>query len=197
LESYAYFSSPIYREERPEWVEETVKHSEKHYADTKQHVGEDAVVVQTGPMDKDLDLAYLTSYFRDKGVSILKEQGYLTDEYEFYVSGMWGQEFACTGSNIMHVHGDSQISGFYFLDVSEGGSYPIFDDPRSGKRMADLQAAPSDELTMASPYIHFNNVQAGTLLLFNSWLPHMITQNQSEKKTKFIHFILSQRKRFI
>ena len=189
MESYVYFSSPIYREERPEWVEETVKHS-------KQHVGEDAVVVQTGPMDKDLDLAYLTSYFRDKGVSILKEQGYLTDEYEFYVSGMWGQEFACTGSNIMHVHGDSQISGFYFLDVSEGGSYPIFDDPRSGKRMADLQAAPSDELTMASPYIHFNNVQAGTMILFNSWLPHMITSNQSNEPTKFVHFILSQRKRF-
>jgi len=197
MESYAYFSSPIYREERPEWVEETLKHSEKHYVETKQHIGEDAIVVQTGPMGKDPDLAYLTSYFRDKGVSILKEQGYLTDEHEFYVSGMWGQEFACTGSNIMHVHGDSQISGFYFLEVPEGGSYPIFDDPRAGKKMADLQAAPSDDVTMATPYVHFDNVQPGTLMLFNSWLPHMITENQAEQKTKFIHFILSQRQRFI
>ena len=120
MESYAYFSSPIYREERLEWVEETLKHAQKYYEQIEPHV-----VKQTAHMGNDPDLGYLASYFRDKGVSILKAQGYLTDEYEFYVSGMWGQEFACTGSNIMHVHGDSQISGFYFLEVPEGGSYPI------------------------------------------------------------------------
>ena len=192
MDVYAYFSSPIYCEERPEWVKETLKHTQKYYEQIKP-----SVVKQTTHMANDPDLGYLTSYFRDKGVSILKDQGYLTDEYEFYVSGMWGQEFACTGSNIMHVHGDSQISGFYFLEAPEGGSYPIFDDPRSGKRMSDLWAASSDQVTMATPQIHFNNVQAGTMMLFNSWLPHMITPNQSTNPTKFVHFILSQRKRFI
>tara|TARA_R110002072_G_scaffold54232_4_gene142394 strand:+ start:702 stop:1280 length:579 start_codon:yes stop_codon:yes gene_type:complete len=192
MESYAYFSSPIYREERAEWVEETLKHTQKYYEQM-----EPSVVKQTTHMANDPDLGCLASYFRDKGVSILKDQGYLTDEYEFYVSGMWGQEFACTGSNIMHVHGDSQISGFYFLEMPEGGSYPIFDDPRPGKRMADLWAQPSDQVTMATPQIHFSNVQAGTMMLFNSWLPHMVTSNQSNNPTKFIHFILSQRKRFI
>ena len=196
MDTFAYFSSPIYMEERPEWVEETLD-SQKHYIETKQRIGEDAIVVQTGPMEKDPDLSYLTSYFRDKGVSILKEQGYLTDEYEFYVSGMWGQEFACTGSNIMHVHGDSQISGFYFLDVPKGGSYPIFDDPRPSKKMTDLPHSFGDEVTMATPQVHFNKVNSGTIMLFNSWLPHMIMPNQSDSKTKFIHFILSQRKRFI
>ena len=196
MESYAYFSSAIYREERPEWVGETLKHTQKYYGETRAWLPDGSLIKQTGPMGKDSDLTYLSSYFRDKGGSILKDQGYLTDEYEFYLSGMWGQEFECNGSNIMHVHGDSQISGFYFLEVPEGGSYPIFDDPRSGKRMTDLEAAPSDELTMASPYIHFNNVQAGTMILFNSWLPHMITSNQSNEPTKFVHFILSQRKRF-
>ena len=197
MDVYPYFASPIYREERPEWVEETLKHTQKYYEQTKEWLPDNAVVKQTGHMANDPDLGYLASYFRDKGVSILKDQGYLTDEYEFYLSGMWGQEFACTGGNIMHVHGDSQISGFYFLEVPEGGSYPIFDDPRSGKRMSDLLTTTSDKVTMATPQIHFNNVQAGTMMLFNSWLPHMITSNQSDKPTKFVHFILSQRKRFI
>jgi len=192
METYAYFSSPIYREERLEWVEETLKHTQKYYEQT-----EPRLVKQTTHMGNDPDLGYLASYFRDKGVSILKDQGYLTDEYEFYVSGMWGQEFACTGSNIMHVHGDSQISGFYFLETPEGGSYPVFDDPRPGKRMADLWAPPSDQVTMATPQVHFSNVVPGTMMLFNSWLPHMITENQSNDPTKFVHFILSQRKRFI
>lgn len=192
MEAYAYFPSLIYREERQEWVGETLKHTKKYYDQM-----ESSVVKQTVHMANDPDLGYLASYFKDSGVNILKDQGYLTDEYEFYVSGMWGQEFACTGSNIMHVHGDSQISGFYFLEVPEGGSYPIFDDPRPGKRMADLWAQPSDQVTMATPQIHFSNVQAGTMMLFNSWLPHMITPNQSNNPTKFVHFILSQRKRFI
>jgi uncharacterized protein (TIGR02466 family) len=192
MEVYAYFSSPIYREERPEWVEETLKHTHKYYEQL-----EPCVVKQTCHMANDPDLGYLTSYFRDKGVSILKEQGYLTDEYEFYVSGMWGQEFSCTGSNIMHVHPDSQVSGFYFLSAPEGGSYPIFDDPRPAKKMSDLFSEQKAEINAATPQIHFDNVQAGTMMFFNSWLPHMITPNQSNNPTKFIHFILSQRKRFI
>ena len=192
MEAYAYFSSAIYREERPEWVGETLEHSKRYYDRI-----EDSAVKQTENMASDSELSYLSSYFRDKGVSILRDQGYLTDEYEFYVSAMWAQEFGCNSSNIMHVHGDSQISGFYFLDAPEGGSYPIFDDPRPGKKMADLLSAQSDEIKMATPQIHFNNVKAGTIMLFNSWLPHMITQNQSNDATRFIHFILSQRKRFI
>jgi uncharacterized protein (TIGR02466 family) len=192
VEAFAYFASSIYREERPEWVGETLEHTQKYYDQMQP-----SVVKQTGHMANDPDLGYLASYFRDRAVSILRDQGYLTDEYEFYVSGMWGQEFACTGSNLMHVHPDSQVSGFYFLETPEGGSYPIFDDPRSAKKMSDLFAEQKEEINAATQQIHFNNVQPGTMMFFNSWLPHMITPNQSESPTKFVHFILSQRKRFI
>ena len=192
MEAFAYFASPIYREERPEWVGETLEHTQKYYDQMQP-----SVVKQTEHMANDPDLGYLASYFRDKGVSILKDQGYLTDEYEFYVSAMWGQEFACTGSNLLHVHSDSQVSGFYFLETPEGGSYPIFDDPRPAKKMSDLLSEQKEEISLATPQIHFNNVQPGTMMFFNSWLPHMITPNQTESPTKFVHFILSQRKRFI
>lgn len=196
MDTHTYFSSPIYREEKPEWVEETLVRSEKYYAEATTEVGV-CPVVQTGHMARDMGLSYLTSYFKNKGVDILKDQGYTTEGYEFYVSDMWGQELSCTGSNIMHVHGDSQISGFYFLVTPEGGSYPIFDDPRPSKKMSDLSSTHGEEITMATRQIHFGNVRAGTLMLFNSWLPHMITPNQSSGKTKFIHFILSQRRRYI
>lgn len=192
MEAFAYFASPIYREERPEWVGETLEHTQKYYDQMQP-----SVVKQTVHMANDPDLSYLASYFRDRSVSILRDQGYLTDEYEFYVSAMWGQEFACTGSNLLHVHPDSQISGFYFLETPERGSYPIFDDPRPAKKMSDLFAEQKEEINMATQQIHFNNVQPGTMMFFNSWLPHMITPNHSESPTKFLHFILSQRKRFI
>ena len=197
MDIYPYFSSSIYREERPEWVEETSGYAEKYYQKTKEFLPKDSVVKQTEHMANDPDFSYLTSYFRDKGVSILKDQGYFTDEHDFYLSGMWGQEFECTGSNIFHVHGSSEISGFYFLETPEGGSYPIFDDPRPSKKMSDLPLVPSDQVTMATPYIHFNNVMPGTMMFFNSWLPHMITTSMADKPTKFIHFILSCNKRFV
>ncbi len=197
MESYAYFPSLIYREERVEWVEKTLNHTQKYYEQTKEWLPETAVVKQTSSMVSDPDFNYLASYLKDKSISILKEQGYLTDEYEFYLAGMWGQEFACTGSNLMHVHGDSQISGFYFLETPEGGSYPIFDDPRAGKKMTDLRSMSSETVTLATPQIHFNNVQAGTMMFFNSWLPHMITPNQGQTSTKFIHFVVSCTRRFV
>ena len=180
MDMYSYFSSAIYREERPEWVEKTLGYAKKYYEKTEKFLPKASVVKQTEHMANDPDFAYLTSYFRDKGVSILKDQGYFTDEHEFYLSGMWGQEFECTGSNMLHVHGSSEISGFYFLETPEGGSYPIFDDPRPGKKMSDLSLVPSDQVTMATPYIHFNNVVPGTMMFFNSWLPHMITTSMAE-----------------
>ncbi len=192
MEQYNYFPSLIYRDEKPHWVKDTLINCEKYYKEV-----DDNLVKQTDQMVHDPDLQELASYFRDSAVSILKEQSYMTDEYEFYLSGMWGQEFAFTGSNIMHVHGDSQISGFFFLKTEEGGSYPMFDDPRSGKKMTDLINMPSEEITLATPQVHFNNVIDGTVLFFNSWLPHMLTPNMVKNPTKFIHFIVSQKKRFV
>ena len=38
MEAYAYFSSPIYREERPQWVEETLKYTQKYYEQIEPRV---------------------------------------------------------------------------------------------------------------------------------------------------------------
>jgi len=200
MERYDYYPSAIYREEIPDWVKDTLKYGKKYFDRSEKYLEENnikSLVVQTEHMAKDSELSFLSSYFRDKGVSILKEQGYITDKYEFFVKGMWGQEFGCTASNILHTHSESQISGFYFLETPKGGSYPIFDDPRAGKKMSDLDSVSNEQITMATPYLHFNNVKAGTMLFFNSWLPHMISENKAEDKTKFIHFILACRDRFI
>jgi uncharacterized protein (TIGR02466 family) len=197
MDSYVYFPSFIYRKEIPEWVEETLKHVEKHYMEAQKYTKEDSVVVQTMHMAKDPELTYLTSYFRDMGVSILKGQGYLTDDHEFYISGMWGQELKCNGGHTSHVHGDSQISGFYFLETPKGGSYPIFEDPRAGKLMTDLFSAQSNEVTPATQRVHFDNVIPGTMMMFNSWLPHSLMQSTVDAPTKFVHFTLGQKRRFM
>jgi len=197
VESFNYFASSIYRKEIPEWVEETIKHTDRHYAEIEKLMPDDATVLQTMHMAKDPELQYLTAFFRDMGVSILKEQGYETDDHEFYVSGMWGQDLKCNGGHTSHVHSDSQMSGLYFLETPEKGSYPIFEDPRAGKMMTDLFSVASGEVTGAMPRVHFNNVEPGTFMIFNSWLPHIITRSMADKPTKLVHFTLGSRRRFI
>ena len=77
MQAFAYYPSFIYREERPQWVEETLKHTQKYYDKTKEWLPEDAVVKQTQPMVEDKELQYLSSYFIDKSVSILKDLMFL------------------------------------------------------------------------------------------------------------------------
>ena len=195
MEAFAYFPAHVYREEHPEWVDHTNKMCEKHYAWIKENgnINPNIPVIQTGHMAHDPDLAYLTSYFQNTGVEILKSQGYITDRYDFYVSGMWGQDIQCYGGHRKHIHKNSQISGFYFTETPENGCYPVLHDPRSGKEMIELDYAIGEELNNANGTVHFNNVMPGTFLFFNSWLPHEFTTSSSDKPTKFIHFILSHK----
>ena len=56
MDVYPYFASPIYREERPEWIESTLEHTQKYYNQMQP-----SVVKQTGNMTNDPDLGYLAS----------------------------------------------------------------------------------------------------------------------------------------
>lgn len=186
MEAYAYFPSYVYRDERPEWVEQTLKVAQKYYEATS-----DSLLRQTAHMANDSELKFLTEYIVNSAVGILKSQGYDTDKYEFYLSGLWGQDVACNGSTNIHVHKNSQICGWYFLETPQGGAYPIYHDTRISKQMIELDFVQSKEVLFATNAIHFNNVVPGTVLFANSWLQHQLTNNQSEKQTKTIHFVVS------
>ena len=197
MNEFHYFPTAVYREEKPEWVSHVLKHVDRHYEQQKQFNKEQNVnypVVQTGHMGNDPELSFLADYFRQTATDILGQQGYFLGSHEFYTSGMWGQEVACMGSHEPHVHTNTQMCGLYFLDVPEGGSFPIFSDPRPSKVMNDFLMA-DGEVRVGTPKIYFNNMIPGTFMFFNAWLPHQFTPNQSQQPTKFVHFTLGCRER--
>lgn len=191
MDAYTYFPSAIYREEHPDWVGYTLQVAQKYYA-AAQNGG---VMAQTDHMANDPDLKFLVDYLVLASNTILREQGYDVDKYELYVSGLWGQDVKCNGSTNVHVHKNSQICGWFFLETPEGGSYPVYHDPRMNKQMIELDYVQSTELTNASSTVHFNNVQPGTILMANSWMQHQLTPNMAQTETKSIHFIVSHRER--
>lgn len=200
MQAFAYFPALVYREEHPEWVDYTNKVCAKHFEHQAKIHEEHPLpkcfpVLQTQHMADDPELGYLTGYFRDASLAILREQGYAVDNYDFYVSGMWGQDIGCFGGHAPHVHKNSLITGLFFLETPEGGAFPVFHDPRPGKLMCDLDPVPSNDVTPAMSQVFFNNMVPGTFLLFNSWLPHQLMPSSSEQSTKFIHFTLSHTER--
>ena len=191
MDRYEYFPSLIYRDERPDWVGYTLQVVEKYYA----AVASAGVVDQTDHMANDPDLKFLVDYLVLASDTILREQGYNVDKYELYVSGLWGQDVKCNGGTNVHVHKNSQICGWFFLETPEKGAYPVYHEPRMNKQMVELDYVQGPELVNASSHVHFNNVKPGTILMSNSWMQHQLTQNNSQEQTKSVHFIVSHRER--
>jgi uncharacterized protein (TIGR02466 family) len=191
MERYEYFTSNVYREELPEWVPYTRQVVRKYYDSTLDN----GMLSQTSDLAKDKDLEFLTDYLLLASDTILREQGYNMDKYELYISSLWGQDVGCTGSTNVHLHKNSQLCGWFFLDTPSGGSYPIYYDPRSNKQMIELDYIQEVELSNASTQVHFNNLKPGTLLIANSWMQHQLTPNTSRNQTRSLHFIISHRER--
>ena len=196
MQAFDYFASTVYREEHPEWVDYTIKVCEKHFKFAKEQQDDAAkkwAVVQTAHMANDPELSYLANHFYNTAVDILRQQGYLVDRYDFYISGMWGQNIGCYGGHTQHVHRNTQISGFFFLETPVDGAYPVFHDPRPARAMVELDFNDSQAILPATNAVNFANVRPGTLMLFNSWLPHQLSASRAQTESKFIHFTLSHK----
>jgi len=191
MDRFEYFPSCVYRDEQPEWVGYTRQVVQKYY-DAMQSNG---VLDQTGYMANDPDLKFLVDYLVLASDTILREQGYDMDKYELYVAALWGQDVKCFGSTNVHVHKNSQICGWFFLETPEGCAYPVYHEPRMNKQMVELDHIRGSELVNASSEVHFNNVKPGTILMANSWMQHQLTQNNSQSETKSIHFVVSHKER--
>lgn len=191
MEAFSYFPAVVYREEHPDWVGYTLQVVQKYYAAAQNN----GAMAQTMHMANDPDLKFLVDYLLLAGDTILRGQGYDVDKYELYVAGLWGQDVKCMGSTTVHLHKNSQLCGWFFLETPEGGSYPIYHDPRMNKQMVELDYVQGPALTNASSFVHFNNVKPGTFLFANSWMQHQLTQNTSQEQTKSVHFIISHKER--
>lgn len=192
MESFAYFPAVVYREEQPDLAEHVLPHCLDVLKDFRT---EDQYVHQSRHLSGDFAFQGLVKYLLKSSVGILSSQGYDVSKYEFELSGLWAQEIQPTGRMDAHVHKNSQVCGWIFLETPDNGSYPVYIDCRLNKSMVELDYPPSEEITNATGEIHFNNVIPGTVLFSNSWLQHKLTQNNSNLPTRCVHFIVSHKER--
>jgi hypothetical protein len=194
MDGFAFFPAIVYRDEKPELVSHISSIVNKYYNYTKQNSQieqSESQVIQTENLFNDPSLSFFVDYLISSGINILEDQGYNTSKYNFYLSSFWGQEVNKSGGTNIHVHKNSQISGWYFLETPIDGSYPIFYDSRMNKAMVELDYEQDKEILNASSIVHFKDVKPGTIFFSNSWLQHQLSVNLSNSPTRAIHFVIS------
>lgn len=189
MQGFAYFPAIIYRDEQPNFAEElrNICYNKLKASNTDQICS----IIQSDDVTNASEFHSLKKYLLKSSIDILQNQGYDVDLYNFYVSDLWIQQLNHGASTDIHVHKNSQISGWLFIDTPKKGSFPLYYDPRILKEMVELQIREPDTISNSTSIINFQNVYPGTVLFNNSWLKHQLSFNESDQATVAIHFIIS------
>jgi len=190
-----YFSTPIYYEQKPEWVKKVdkacspyLKQAKKLNSNIIKKNKTDYGIVHHSNDDPlyDSELQELKNYIGQQSAELLIDMGYSLNDSILHFTSFWVQEFPKDGGakHSAHIHPNNHISGFYYLSTE--GSYPIIYDPRIAKTMVDLPQRDSSQVTLASSQITWG-VSPGTLIIMPAYLVHEYTQNK-KGCFRFIHF---------
>ena len=122
-------------------------------------------------------------------VPILKEPYKIKENASFYISEMWLNINKPTNYNILHHHGDSFLSGVYYVSVPPEAGKIWFRHPSIAKTVINWVPY-FDELNEHNSNSWYVEPKAGDLILFPSWLEHEVDQNKSEEERISIAFNL-------
>ena len=187
---FDYFPSRVYRDERPDLAQQVLPICNDRFNEVRNP---NDAICQTPHLGHEVDLRQLSDYLLLSAGNILREQGYKVEKYDFYVSGLWGQEIKQNSHTQRHMQKNSQICGWFFLEVPNSGATTVYYDTRINKSMIELDFEQRENIEFATSSIHFDNMQPGTVLFSNSWIEHQLTGSASEQPTKCIYFTISHR----
>lgn len=190
MESFAYFPTLVYRDERPDFIDQVLPLCNARLDEVR---AVDAPVCQSGHLGRYAEARELSDYLLGSSIEILRSQGYAVERYDFSVQGLWAQEIKRGGGTNIHVHKNSQVCGWFFLEAAEGGTYPAYHDTRMNKNMIELDYMQGGDVTVATSSIHFSNIVPGTVLFSNAWVNHQLVSGNSEQPVKCIHFIITHK----
>ena len=194
---HEYFKTPVWAEDKPEFVKSLNKASDKYIQaarktqkDYIKKYGDFGNSYHSTPLTRDNDFLDFRKYIGEKSWEFLDQHGYDMKLYTTIFSELWVQEFSKKGGggHQAHLHANQHVSGFYFLKCSDKTSYPIFHDPRTGARSTKLRLKP--ELKGIFPgtgVLHFKP-NPGTLIIFPGYLEHEYAVDHGKEPFRFIHW---------
>ena len=88
MQGFAYFPALVYRDERPDLVEEILPVCIQHLDNARC---DGHPMCQTGSVQHDPAFRRVADYLLLSGVEMLRDQGYVVERYDFYLAGLWVQ----------------------------------------------------------------------------------------------------------
>ena len=191
-----YFKTPIWIEEKPEFIKslnkasneyiKAAKKREKEYIKKHCDLGRS---YHSTPLTMDNRFLDFRNYIGQKSWEFLDWCGFDMQQYQTMFSELWVQEFAKKGGghHTLHTHWNGHMSGFYFLKASEKTPMPMFEDPRPGNIMNLLPEKNKTDITYATSQIHYK-VKPGRMIFFPSYMPHQYSVDMGYEPFRFIHW---------
>jgi len=195
-----YFKTPIWAEQKPEFIKSLNKASNKYIKIAKTNSEAKKYIKKFGDFGRsyhstqitlDNDFFDFRKYVGQKSWEFLDWQGFDMQQYSLLFTEMWVQEFSKNGGghHSAHIHWNQHVSGFYFLKCSENTSYPVFHEPRTGARATKLHLKKDNIIHNGSELVHFKP-EPGTLVIFPGYLEHEFIVDHGKDPFRFIHFNL-------
>jgi len=191
-----YFKTPIWIEDKPEFVKSLNKASNQYIKDAKKREkefikkhGDFGRSYHSTPLTMDNNFLDFRNYVGQKSWEFLDWCGFDMQQYTTMFSELWVQEFAKKGGghHSAHIHWNQHVSGFYFLKCSDKTSYPIFHEPRTGARATKLKMKPGNGVFHGTELVHFKP-KPGTLIIFPGYLEHEYAVDFGVEPFRFIHW---------
>jgi len=191
-----YFKTPIWIEDKPEFVKsldkasnEYIKEAKKREKDYIKKHGDFGRSYHSTPLTMDNNFLDFRNYVGQKSWEFLDWCGFDMQQYTTMFSELWVQEFAKNGGghHSAHIHWNQHVSGFYFLKCSDKTSYPIFHEPRTGARATKLKMKPGNGVFHGTELVHFKP-KPGTLIIFPGYLEHEYAVDFGVEPFRFIHW---------
>jgi len=196
-----YFVSPVYSEEKPEWVDNLNKLSDPYINQARQSKNDEykkrlesgytndiGMTYHSQPLEPDENFRFFHDYMAKKARWALDDMGYDMSNYNLVYTESWVQEFSFNGAghHWFHTHSNNHISGFFFLKASELTSKPLFQDPRTAHVPLKLKEKDPAKITNACDLVNYT-VNPGTLLIFPAYMSHAYAVDHGLEPFRFIH----------
>ena len=196
-----YFQSPVYYEDKPEWVDKLNRLSDPYIASARKDQEEKnkkkldlgykndiGMTYHSSPLEPDQNFRFFHDYMAKKARWVLDDMGYDMEKYGLHYTESWVQEFSFNGAghHWFHTHANNHISGFYFLKASDKTSKPLFQDPRTAHVPLKLKEKDSTKITPACDLVNYS-VKPGSILLFPAYMSHSYAVDHGIEPFRFIH----------
>jgi len=192
LETYIYFPTPVYKINKPEYLNDVRAVMTDKIDDVKKNNTLHPIypVYQTDTLLGIEQVKPFLDYIGSTSWNVLESQGYDMDNFSVYFHEIWGQEHYKHSLHEEHVHGHGcQLVGFYFLDTPMDCGRLVIHDPRPAKRLVNPPEKDASLVSMGSTAINFETTP-GDLFIVPSWVPHSFSRHGSESPLRFIHFTI-------